>query len=235
MSIFIQSWPLFCLAFGLMLLITLIMSAQSLYFYTQDVVEKKFNIMDLEMPATTIELENLIKGLYAPGEKTKKALGALKGQLYIDFLFMPCAYGSIFLLCMLVSAKMQMPFGINVFIILAWLQLVSWLCDIIENIYLLWKIGLYPALSKIKPYPFIPKTDTEKKAAKAKHKAYLVMVIIKWGIALTATISAITAICYFWLVGRYEPQSLNYLLIIVVEVIVFLVLVKMFVKNKNKN
>ncbi len=217
MSVAIISWAMFCMAFGLMLLLTFIMSLQSLHFYTKDVVVKKFSIMDLEMPATSTELVNLIKGLYKlPEQKSKKAISALKGQLYIDFLFMPCAYGAIFLLCMLVSAKMQLSFGINIFMILAWLQLIPWLCDIIENIYLLRKINPEPVLS-----------------SPSVHKAYLLMEAFKWGIALTATICAIAAICYFWLAGHYTLHALYYLLIIGGEIILFLILGKVFLKNKN--
>ncbi|MDB5199697.1 MAG: hypothetical protein JWO92_1660 [Chitinophagaceae bacterium] len=174
--------------------------------------------MDLEMPATPTELVNLIKGLYKlPEDTSKKAISALKGQLYIDFLFMPCAYGAIFLLCMLVSAKMQWPFGVNVFIILAWLQVVPWLCDIIENIYL---------LGKIKPDPVL--------SAPSVHKAYLWMEYIKWGIALGSAIGAVAAICYFWLAGHYDVHSLRYLGIIAAEIILFLLAGKIFLKKKKE-
>ena len=218
MAIFIISWPLFCIAFGLMLLFTFIMSVQSLHFYTKDVVVKKFSIMELELPASPTELVNLIKGLYKlPEPQSKKAVNALKSQLYIDFLFMPCAYGTIFLLCMLVSAKMQMSFGVNVFTLLAWAQLIPWLCDIIENIYLLRKIRPDPVLS-----------------IASVHKAYLRMEYIKWGIALSAAICAIAAICYFWLSGHYAVHSLYYLLIVVAEIILFSIAGKLFLKNKKE-
>jgi|ERR1035437_1083773 hypothetical protein len=240
MAIFIISWPLFCIAFGLMLLFTFIMSVQSLHFYTKDVVVKKFSIMELELPASPTELVNLIKGLYKlPEPQSKNAVNALKSQLYIDFLFMPCAYGTIFLLCMLVSAKMQMSFGVNVFTLLAWAQLIPgfgiiiivpfvftllawaqlipWLCDIIENIYLLRKIRPDPVLS-----------------IASVHKAYLRMEYIKWGIAFSAAICAIAAICYFWLSGHYAVHSLYYLLIVVAEIILFSIAGKLFLKNKKE-
>ena len=91
---FVSSWPLFCVAFGGMLFLTLIMKWQSTRFYTQDVVLRKFSIMELEMPATQMELVNLIKGLYKlPPATSAATVKALKGQLYTDFLFMPFAYG----------------------------------------------------------------------------------------------------------------------------------------------
>jgi hypothetical protein len=218
MSIFIISWTLFSIAFGLMLLLTFVMSIQSLQFYTKDVVVKKFSIIELELPATPAELVNLIKGLYKlPEPQSRKTIMALKTQLFVDFLFMPCAYGAIFLLCMLVSAKMQLSFGTNIFKIFAWLQIVPWLCDIIENIYLLRKINPNPALS-----------------SPSVHKAYLCMEIVKWGIAFIPAISAVAAICYFWLAGYYNVHTLNYLFIIAGEIILFVLLGKFFLKSKKE-
>jgi hypothetical protein len=218
MSIFIISWTLFTITFGLMLLFSFIMAVQGSHFYTYDHVEKKFSIMELEMPATPLELVNLIRGLYklSTRDKALKAIKSLRYQLYLDFLFMPCAYGTIFILCMLVSAKMQSSFGHTIFTILAWAQLIPWLCDIVENIYLLRKIKPKPVLSSL-----------------TVHKAYLRMEYCKWGIALGATICAVTAICYFWLAGNYVVNSLNYLAIIAVEIIIFALMGKFFLKKKK--
>ena len=217
MSIFIAGWPLFCIAFGLMLLLSLIMKVQGLHFYTKDVVLKKFNILDLEFPATSRELVNLIAGLYKlEGKQSKKTISALKSHLYLDFLFMPCAYGAIFLLCLLMSDKMENSFGVIVFSCLAWAQLISWLLNIIANIYLLRKIHPDPVLS-----------------GPAVHKAYFIMEIIKWGITLIAVICCIASVFYFWLSGFYALNSLIYLLIIAAEIILFLILGKLILKNNS--
>ncbi len=218
MTIFIISWAFFCVTFGLMLFFSFIMGIQNRNFYTKDGVEKKFSIMELELPASPKELVNLIRGLYRLPERREsiKAISALRRQLYIDFLFMPCAYGSIFLLCMLVSAKMQSSVGINIFSILAWAQIIPWLCDIIENIYL---------LRKMKPHPPV--------SAAVVHKAYLLMECVKWGISLGAAICAVAAICYFWLAGHYDVHSLNYLAIIAGEIILFVLFGNFFFKKKK--
>ncbi len=206
---------LFAVAFGLMLFTTFIMGFFSRDFYTQDVVKKKFSIMDLEIPATQKELANVIRGLYKlPRPEAVKAIKALRWHLYIDFLFMPVAYGAIFLLCMLVSGKM-MTYGIYVYSGLAWLQIVPWVCDIIENIYL---------LSKIRPHSPL--------STPGIHKAYLIMEGFKWGIAAAGVIGAISAVCYFWLSTDYETGSLHYLLIIIAEIISFLILGRLFLKRK---
>jgi len=210
-----SSWPLFCYTFGAMLFLSLIMGLQSAHFYTKDVVLRKFSIIELEIPSTPLELVNLIKGLYKlPDMQSKKTVNALKGQLYVDFLFMPVAYGTICLLCMQVSHKMSLSFGTNIFMIFAYLQLIAWLCDIIENIYLLRKIN--PRVVE---------------STKAVHKAYLLMECIKWGIALVSTICSVTAIFYFWLNGSYSSNSLNYLLIIAIEIVLFVAASKFFLKK----
>lgn len=209
------SWWMLCIVFGLMLLLTLIMRMLSHYFYTKDVVVKKFSIMDLEAPATAVELVNLIKGLYKLEQpKSRKAVRAVRAQLLLDFIYMPCAYGSVFIVCMLVATKMQ-TFGVDIFIALAWLQIIPWLCDIIENIYL---------LSKIKPNP---PTST-----KTTHSLFLRMQAVKWGIALLGAVCSIAAIAYFWLSHNYSPQVLHYALIIIGEIILFLVLARIFAGKK---
>src|SRR2546430_11247583 len=94
----INVWLLFTVFFGLFLIITFIMMKQSQNFYTKDVIVRKFSIMELQIPASSKELFNLIKGLYdLPSVESQKSIKALKGQLKLDFLFMPLAYGSIFL------------------------------------------------------------------------------------------------------------------------------------------
>jgi hypothetical protein len=213
----IFNWTLFCIAFGGMLVCSLVMGWQSLRFYTWDVVVRRFSIMDLEFPATAKELVTLIKGLYRlpKKEQSQQSVRALKGQLYVDFLFMPFAYGTVFLLCMQVANKMELPAGRGVYVVLAWLQGVSWLCDIIENAYL---------LQKIKPEPVESTT--------AVHKAYVRLEMIKWGIVLTGVISSIACICYFWLSGAYAAASLHYLLIVIGEIVVFVFASRLFLRNK---
>ena len=96
---------------------------------------------------------------------------------------------------------------------LAFIQLVPLIYDIIENIYLLGKIR-----------QDIKETDEK------KHKQYLWMEATKWGIALTATVCSVSAVCYFWLTGNYSVTSFYYLLIILVEIVIFLIVVKLFLK-----
>jgi hypothetical protein len=210
-------WIYFCIVFGAMLLISFIMSLQSANFYTMHMVIRKFSIIDLEFPASALELVTYIEGIFLlPLELSKKTLRALRGQLYLDFLFMPVVYGSIFLLCMKVSLKMA-SFGHQLFAILAWLQCIAWLCDIIENIYL---------LNKIRPHP--------RKSKPAIHMAYLVLEMCKWGIALTATVCSIAAMFYFWLVGLYSDHSIRYLLVIAAEIIVIFIAKKITTKSEKE-
>jgi hypothetical protein len=219
MSTFLPNgWILFCILFGLLLLFTFIMNLQGSYFYTKDVVVRKFSILDLALASSPVELVNIIKGLYQlPPGQSEKAVNALKGQLYVDFLFMPCAYGSIFLLCQKVAERMQLSIGYYIFAALAWLQLVAWLCDIIENIYLLGKIRPDPVLSAL-----------------SRHKDYLAMEGVKWGISLTGTACSLSAVCYFWLSGNYSSASLPFIVVVIVEIILFFIMHAFFIRKKNR-
>ncbi len=209
------NWQLFCIFFGIMLLISFLMALQSRHFYTMDVVKRKFSIMDLEIPSTAVELKNLIAGLYnLPPEQSRKSINSLKGQLFLDFLYMPFAYGCIIIACSLITEKMEHRAGQLVFTALALLQFLSWLFDIIENIYLLLKI----------------RPDV-KESSRGVHKAYLVMEAAKWGIALTGAICAIAALCYFWLAGNYASASVQYFVIIIVEIVIFTILLKFAAKT----
>ena len=210
-------WIYFCIFFGAMLLISFIMSRQSENFYSLYVVIRKFSMVDLEFPASALELATFIKGIFLlPAELSKKSLRALRGQLFLDFLYMPAVYGSIFLLSMKVSLKMS-SFGHRSFAILAWLQCIAWLCDIVENIYL---------LNKIQPQPEV--------STPAVYAAYLSLEIVKWGIALTATVCSIAAMSYFWIVGRYSFHSIYYLLVIAAEITGFFIVKKITSKSEKE-
>jgi len=177
---------------------------------------RKFGIMELELPATPTELVNLMKGLYLlPAPESQKSISALRTQLKLDFLFMPLMYGSVFLLTWKVAQKMQFPFGHYLFLALAFLQLVSWTCDIIKNVYLLGKIRAEPGMSSEKT-----------------HKNYLKMEGAKWGITLTAAVCSVSAVFYFWMSGNYSSNSFYFLLIVFGEVIIFIVAAKFFTKTR---
>jgi hypothetical protein len=186
------------------------MSAQGKYFLTKDVILRTFNILDLQFASTSQEIVNIIQGIYLlPPAKSRKVMNALRAQLYVDFLFMPAIYGGIFLLCMQVARKMSLEFGENFFAALAWLQIVSLLCDVFENVYL---------LNKLHPHLKVSATRT--------HKIFQCVVAIKWGVSLFASVCSIAALFFFWLAGRYSVSTLPYLLVICVELGLFVVLGK---------
>lgn len=218
MELQLNNWLLFSVFFGGMLLVTIFMSLQSRHFYTKDVIVRKFSITELELPATAQELVNLIAGIYLLKEDQKvKTLSALKGQLYLDFLFMVFAYGSIFFMCCRVAQKMDTA-GHGFFMFLAWLQPLAWACDIIENIYL---------LQKIKPQPVL--------TGKKQHRNYLIMEGLKWGSALLASVCGISAVCYFWISGLYSRASLQYFGIVILEIALFLFILYVLKKKQTAN
>lgn len=194
-----------------------LMSFQSKNFYTKHVVIRKFSMLDLEFPASPAELVIYIKGIFQlPGGLAKKTLNALRGQLYFDFIFMLVMYSSIFILCMKVSMKLT-SFGHGLFAFFAWLLFIPLLCNIVENIYL---------LNKIRPEPVVSKP--------AVHRGYQIIQMGKWVIALTVVVCSLAAIFYFWLIGRYSYDSLNYLVIIVAEIIIFFILKKSMAKSDKE-
>ena len=200
---------LFCVIFGAMMLTTFIMNLLGKNLYTLHVFVRKFSILDLQFPASALELATYIRGIFLlPKSLSSKSLRALKGQLYVDFLFMPFAYGSIFLLCILLSHKMNYV-GNYIFTILAWLQIIPFLCDIAENIYLLKKI--HPDVKASKP---------------SVHKIYQLIVKTKWSIAIIAVVFCISALCYFWLTGNFSNSSLPYFLVILIILLVMAALTK---------
>ena len=213
------NWPALCIFFGISLFLSLLMRWQSSYFYTMDIVLRKFSILDLEFPATQAELINTIKGLFKlPPENSHTSVKALKTQLYIDFIFTPFAYGFVAILCLLVSKKMSLTIGTNVFVILAVSQILALVCNIIENVYL---------LSKIK--------TTVEPSSPAKHKAYFIMAITKLSCALVSVNCAVAAIFYFWLSGNYTLKVLPYLLIFIGEILLFVICSKIiFTKKTDK-
>jgi hypothetical protein len=111
---------------------------------------------------------------------------------------------------MIVSTKMS-HMGHKFFLGLAWAQLIAWLCDIIENIYLLYK--LKPAVNPSKPMV---------------HRMYQILEILKWGISLTGAVCSVFGLLYFWLLGDYLYFSLHYLLILIAEVLLFIIAGKIF-------
>lgn len=207
---------LFCIVFGVMALTGFIMRLQSRNFYTLHVFVRKFSMLDLEFPASALELATYIKGIFLlPKELSSKSLRALKGQLYLDFFFIPFMYGAIFLLCMMVSHKMNFV-GHSIFTVLAWIQIVPFLCDLVENFYLLQKIRPDAAVSK----PSV-------------HKFYQLLGKVKWGIAGIAVVFCVSTLCYFWLTGNFSYSAINVLAVIILEVIIIYILARI-TGNKPK-
>jgi len=210
------SWIWFCIGLGATMLIGFIMHLQSKNFYTLHVFVRKFSILDLEFPASPLELATYIKGIFLlPKELSLKSLRALKGQLYLHLLFIPVMYGTIFLLCLEVSHKMNF-LGNYIFSLLAWIQIIPLICDYIENFYLIQKIRPDVAVS-----------------SQSVHNSFQLLGKLKWAISLTAAVFSISGLAYFWLTGAYSSHSVDFLIIIIAELILISVLLKI-TKNSSK-
>jgi len=203
------SWGLVCITFGATILVGFIMHLLSKKFYTLYVFVRKFSILDLEFPVSALELATYIKGIFLlPKELSEKSLHALKNRLYINFLSIFLKYATIFLLCMKLSYKMSF-LGNYIFIILALLQIIPLLGDLVENFYLLQKLSPNATVS----------TDTV-------HRNYQLLAKIKWTVFLTAVVFCITTLVYFWLIGNFSYHSMVYLIIIIAELVLIFILMK---------
>jgi hypothetical protein len=206
----------FCVIFGLMLLLGAFAKLLSKNFYTLHVFVRKFSILDLEFPDSSLELVTYIKGIFLlPKELSRRSLRSLKSYLYLDFIFIPLVYGSLFLLCLLISHKFTF-WGHYIFLILAWLQIIPFICDATKNFFL---------LKKIRPDAQV--------STNVIHKAYLALEKVKWLLALVATVFSLSALFYFWVTGKYSTGSFRFLIIIIIEIAVFFILRKMFAKGSK--
>ena len=140
-------WPFFTALFLLFLVTSLWMAKVAKHFVLPS--SKHFSIFDLELPPSEKSFTILLQDIGKDAEARK----SLKQHLLIDFLFMPAAYLGIALLCFKTSLKMA-SIGKWLFLILAAAQLIAWLLDVIENIYLWRKVS--------KPPVGLPETNTEK-------------------------------------------------------------------------
>lgn len=210
-----SAWFHFCIAFGGMLLATWIMGRLNNRFYTMDPLKRKVSMLSLEFPSKETEVANILRGIFLLDEDDKKAsIHSFKWQIILDFLlFMPCAYGSIFILCSTIAPTLQ-PTGKIIFMLLAYAQILCFLLDCIENFYL-W--------SNLKP--------TAKPSSTLTFKLMQVLEIFKWGFALIGAVSGISVIFFYWLSGIYSKGSLIYIALFLLEIIVFSALSRIKIKT----
>ena len=210
-----HGWAWFCSSFGVMLFLALVMEKLGADLVTTKVsVPRKFSILDLEFPSHKGEIAKIIRGIYKLPIKDEqdKVLRALRGVLWIDYLFMPAVYGSVFLLCMGVAGKLsEQSLGRQFFAWLAWLQLAPLVFDFLENMLL---------LSQIKKEP----QDLPKRL----FRGFVAMVSAKWAIAVCGAVTASMMVFYFLLKGNYaQPSSLLFVAIVAAEIALFFTLRKL--------
>jgi hypothetical protein len=210
-------WMCFVVLVGIALLTSIAMSVLAKKFRTHYGVTRKFSITDLEFPSSRRDYHKIINGIYRLPDSAK-ILSALRGNLLVDFLFMPAIYGLIFILCMSVSTKMESRWGEFGFQLFAWLQLLAWLLDMIENIYM---------LSHLK------EVKMDQTFKDAPMRAFKYMVHTKWIIALLGGICSSMVLLCFWLEGKYDPANLPFLLIFAIEVVLFVLLMRQVSKVKK--
>ena len=131
-------WFFICLAD--VIITSAVMSRQGKYFFYFDNGQKKFSMLGLEFATGRCYIYWVLSRIkLLPGNLDQAVYKKLRAQLYTDFLFMPGAYSGIAIFCLIAGSKPGMPAG-QLLNFLAYLQPIAWLCDIIENIYLLQQV-----------------------------------------------------------------------------------------------
>jgi hypothetical protein len=204
---------LFFAAFTVMLVTAALMDALSRKFMTHRVVDRPFDILDLQFPVDAKELRLVINGIYRlTAEETKKSARALKAQLIVDYFFMPAAYGTVALLCY--AAARHLPLWSEFYLALAWAQLLAWICDIGENIYLFSRIHPYAERDQIKRY-----------------RLYQFFVYTKWLTVLIGVVCAFAAFAFLLFAGSFPTIWYIYLAGVVILLIVYALLTRRRVKT----
>jgi hypothetical protein len=152
----------------------------------------RFGIFDLEFPVSEYSLDTLISRM---DEKVRKAL---RLHLRIDYLFMPAAYVGIALLCIKTASKMS-GIGNEIFWVLAALQILPWLFDVLENGYLVRKTRT------------VTRVTSEPDKNSADYRRFQFWVRAKFAVALTGAVCSLFGLLYFWIAGAFQPSSLPYL------------------------
>lgn len=130
-------WICFYLCLAVCVITSVIMVFQGRRFYYYDGKVKKFSMLNLEFAPDRCYLYFVFRQIAAlPSAQALDVRRAVKAQLYTDFIFMPGTYLGVALLCVAVARRYQGAVH-DLFTVLIWLEFLSWLMDIIENIYLL--------------------------------------------------------------------------------------------------
>lgn len=150
----------------------------------------KFSMFELELPASESSLRKLIL------QMDDKVKGSVRRQLLVDYIFMLGCYVGIALLCYKTSMKM-VAVGKYIFLGLAALQVISWICDIVENIYL---------------FDQLKNTSTElSEKSSSGYRFFQFLVKTKFILAFVGAICSLFGLLYFWIIGDYSEKSLPWL------------------------
>ncbi len=198
----------FCLALGATLFFSFLLEQVATRFVKDKARRvQRFSIMDLEFPADKEDIERILCDILRLGEERALQIRrALRTHLYLDYLFMPGAFGAIFLLCMMIAGKFPSGSpGQTGFALLAWAQLAAWACDFAENSVLLRQIRKDP-----------------RPMGQFAFTSFVTLVWAKWIIALAGIALGLSMAGYFWLKGGYGAQTLGYIGIAGMELAAFL-------------
>ncbi len=135
-----------------------------------------FTIIGLEISYPKEKVVSVLAGL------DDKVRTILRYHLWFDFAFMAGVYPGIAALCMMTVGKVTKNGIKKILVVLAFMQLVAWGCDIYENILLLRWVS-YPVIGN-------------------EFGFYHFIVALKWVFALAGVLTAVV----FFFSGKRSPQ-----------------------------
>lgn len=201
----------FCLLMGITLFITLIslcwMANTSRFFIYERWTERTFSILDLQFPNSAQYYTYILLDLHNEKKlNSKRALNALREHLYVDFIFMFGFYPFVALLALHLSYLSLDIKAIYFFQFLAFLQLLAWVLDIIENTIILKSIK--------NPKLFIRNSIDDdwtmyykKQKESGIYKVFYWVVRLKWLFAVSGLILSCTMIFYVYLFMNLENYN----------------------------
>jgi hypothetical protein len=183
---------------------TIIMRRLAKKFITK--TGRPFSIFSFEFPGSDEKLVSLILKL------DKDVKGAVKLHLVIDFIFMLGVYPGIAILCFIASNASDSVIGSITLQGLGWLQIIPWLCDVIENVILLKKIKSPLPVNEI------------------LYRLLKYVVGTKFFVATLGVSSTIFSLIYIWLIGRFSV-SISHMVIILTAALVIFIIIRAIIRR----
>lgn len=204
----VNLYVLFLPFLAIFIVTTIMMARIAKKFITKN--NRPFSIFNLEFPGSDENLSSLVLKM---NDDVKQSV---KKHLYVDYVFMAGVYPGIAILCFIAAGAADSEIGSKILLAMGWLQIVPWICDIIENIILLKKIN-HPLPIKENLYRLLK---------------YLVGT--KFFIAVLGVISTIFSLVYIWLIGGI-PEGITQIIMSLTGIVILVILIFALIRRAKRH